>query len=101
MGYKIEINWVIKLKSEQLEQLCRDLANNPQPPVKEVHYYFEKKDERIYPIGIPIELVDDDWNVIAEVSITELTISPGNTKGFYCVVALPSIERKSLYSRYI
>ena len=94
MGYKIEINWVLKLAPYQLRLGKESL-------VKGCIYEFEKNEERIYPVNIPIELVDENWIVLAEISILEVTIGSGKTKGKYKVLAIPTEKRRSIYSKYI
>ena len=47
---------------------------------------FEKAEHRIYPIDIPIDLLDENWNVLARVRITEITVGHGKTQGSYTVV---------------
>lgn len=93
MGYKVELNWVLKLPSQQLPRESEQLEEGRI-------YEFEKEEERIYPVNIPIELVDDHWNIWAEVRILELTIGYGRTTGKYMVLSIPTTKRKSMYSRY-
>jgi|Deesub1362A_J573_1020465.scaffolds.fasta_scaffold01835_6 hypothetical protein len=93
MGYKIEINWVLKLPSHQIFQDKESLKEG------EI-YEFEKAEERLYPLNLPIELVNENWEILAEISIVEITISNGKTKGKYKVLALPPTTRKSLYYKY-
>ena len=93
MGYKIEINWVLKVSSHQHLKSGNSLEKGSV-------YNFEKNEERIYPVNIPIELVSEDWEVLAEVSILEVTVSHGKTRGKYKVLAIPTEKRKSLYSKY-
>lgn len=94
MGYKIEFNWVLKLSLRQLP--------NDNQKLEEGHIYeFEKDEERIYPLNIPIELVNDNWEILAEVKVLELTIGYGKTKGKCMVLAVPVIaKQKSMYSKY-
>lgn len=75
MGAKKEFNWVLLKLKENLEGI---LAGEVRA--------FEKAEERIYPIDMPIMLADEDWNIIAAVSITEYTTSNNKTSGKYRVV---------------
>ena len=65
MGYKTEFNWVLKLTSEQGFPKKIEVGKN---------YLFEKSEERIYPRGIPIDLVDKEWMPHAKVIIDDLVI---------------------------
>lgn len=86
MGYRTEFNWALKLKPEQgLDE------NNLQ---KDKEYKFEKDDERIYPLDIPIHLINDNWEVIAKIIIKQFTVSKGKTRGIYEVVRIYEGEEK-------
>ena len=76
MGKSYEFVWVLVLK-----ELPADLE------VGKV-YDFEKKEERIYPRGMPINISDKDWNVIGECEILEFTVSNNKTTGKYKVLEL-------------
>jgi len=77
MGFVTEFNWVLKLTRSSLEL----------PLTPGMTRQFEKSDLRIYPIDIPIDLVDEDWTVQARIRITEVTVGHGKTRGSYTVVS--------------
>jgi hypothetical protein len=61
MGYQTEFNWVLKLKPEQgLEGVALSEGRS---------FNFSKSGSRIYPIGFPIDLVDDNWDALALVKV--------------------------------
>lgn len=76
MGSKKEFNWVLKLK-ETLENLAESEVRT-----------FEKAEERIYPINMPIMLADGDWNIVAAVEILKYQVSNNKTSGEYKVKRL-------------
>lgn len=87
MGSKKEFNWVLKLK-ENLEGI---LAGEVRA--------FEKAEERVYPINMPIMLADGNWNILAAVSIINYTISDNKTTGRYKVVRVFNKEEKKILTR--
>ncbi|MDP3027447.1 MAG: hypothetical protein Q8N63_07075 [Nanoarchaeota archaeon] len=85
MGAKKEFYWVLKLKGS-LDGLVEGDERS-----------FEKAEERVYPINMPIMLADGDWNIVAAVSITEYMESTNKTSGKYKVVRIfNEDERKVL-----
>ena len=92
MGYKAEFNFVLKLKPEQGYPKKLELGKN---------YLFEKTDERIYPRGIPIDLVDKDWHPQAKVVVEDVVISENKTRGNFKVIYLYNKQEKTtLYNIY-
>ena len=92
MGFKTEFNWVLKLKPEQ------GLREQELETSKE--YRFLKQEHRIYPIEIPIDLVNEDWEAIARVIITEVNNFEGKTSGKYKVIKIYEGREKQILSKY-
>lgn len=89
MGYATEFNWVLKLKPEQ----GLDEARLVEGKI----YSFTKADLRVYPVNIPINLVNSGWEVIARVNVLEFTCKENNTSGKYKVLKIyDSIEKEVL-----
>ncbi len=91
MGFKTEFNWILKLKPEQ----CLD-ENNINVGEK---YDFIKEDYRVYPIDMPIDLVNKDWEAIAKVIVTEsktcnqkIPLSYHTLKGVVCLGILGCVK---------
>ncbi len=61
-------------------------------------YPFRKERHRLYMLDTPIELVTDDWQVIARVEITKLIIGNGTTQGVYKVLKVYSDEEARVVS---
>jgi hypothetical protein len=72
MGYKTEFNWILKLNPEQ---------GFPSELVVGKEYEFVKSEYRVYPIDIPIDLVDKDWNVVAKIVVSKFCCGEGKTFG--------------------
>lgn len=87
MGSKKEFNWVLKLKGT-LENLAAGEVRT-----------FEKAEERIYPINMPIMLADGNWNIPAAVSIIDYTTSDNKTTGRYKVVRVFNEEEKKILTK--
>ena len=81
MGYKIEFNWVLKLRPEY--GLPKKLE------VGKV-YNFKKPEERIYPLHIPIEMCDyrNPENFLAKVEILEFKVSKNKTEGKFKIIEI-------------
>jgi len=78
MGYRTEFNWVLKLKPEQgLDE--KNLKEGKE-------YSFDKEEHRIYPINIPIHLINSSWETVGKVVVTEYTAGNSKTRGKYRVL---------------
>ena len=91
MGYKTEFNFALKLKKEQgmPERLC-----------EEEIYPFIKKENRVYPINSPLDLINSDGEAVAKVVIIESTNLPNETKGKFKIVRLYNDDEKEFLKRY-
>ncbi|MDH5528043.1 MAG: DUF2584 family protein [Nitrospirota bacterium] len=77
MGQPVEMNTVLKLSTDQ---------GLPEDPVVGETYTFQKSGPRIYPIGVPVELIDDNWQTLGKAVIDEFTINLEETRGRYRLV---------------
>jgi hypothetical protein len=87
MGSFYEFNWILKLSEEQ------GFAKNYEIGLE---YAFTKTGCRIYPIGPPIDLVDNSWVAVAQVVVTSVTLSQNATKGTYMLLRLYEGAEKSI-----
>ncbi len=92
MGFKTEFNWILKLKPEQ--------GLNEHKLVDGQTYSFSKEEYRVYPMGIPIDLINSNWEALAKVEIVSSTTASGKTLGQYKVLRLFSPEEKELATKY-
>ena len=92
MGHGIEFNWTLKLK--------------PQNGLKEKDievgriFEFSKRGNRIYPLNLPIDLINSNWEAIAKVMIFEIKNSQGKTSGKYKVLKVYEDEEKDILTNY-
>ncbi|MCC7552182.1 DUF2584 domain-containing protein [Candidatus Micrarchaeota archaeon] len=86
MGFKTELNWILKLNKQQGLDETNLIENET--------YEFFKREHRIYPIDIPIELVNEDWTALGQVIILEYTIGGGHTNGKYKIIEIYPKEKQ-------
>lgn len=92
MGYKIEFNWILKLKPKQgLDE--KNLKRG-------VIYEFFKEDYRVYPVGIPIDLINENWEAVGRVVISEFQNAKGQTLGKYEVIKIYDKKERELITKY-
>lgn len=77
MGMPLEINTVLKLTPTQ---------GYPNKVKVGDIYIANKQDYRIYPLHIPIPLVDKDWNAYADAIVFKLIWEDNNTQLLYEIV---------------
>ena len=86
MGYKYEFNWILKLSDIDSDILVGQ------------NYHFVKHGVRVYPIGIPIDLVNSKWEAVARCVINKITISSEQTDGYYSIIEIYSQEKRQVLS---
>lgn len=78
MGYKIEFNWVLKLKPQY---------GSPEKLEIGKVYEFQKPEERIYPLNMPIGLCNyKSDEIIAKIIVTEFKVSKNKTEGRFKIL---------------
>lgn len=86
MGCLYEWNWILKLEETQIPELKIGKQFN-----------FFKKGMRVYPIDIPIDLVNENWEAIARCVVSSITIEKEVTKGIYQIISIyDEVERNVL-----
>lgn len=90
MGQPVEMNTVLKLSVEQ---------GLPEDPVVGESYLFRKSGPRIYPIGVPVELIGDDWQTLGKAVIDEFTINLDETRGKFRVVKRFTADEAEAFNR--
>ncbi len=89
MRFETEFDYVLKIREAQ---------GLPRQPEIGQTYSFQKTIERIYPLHLPILLVDDDYKVYGKCIILEYTAGGGMTKGQYQIVALFDAEKAKVFT---
>lgn len=92
MGFLTEFNWALKLKPEN------GLDESMLKAGKE--YSFSKEGCRIYPVNIPIDLINKDWGPVAKVAVTELNSSQAQTSGKYRVLKIYKGKERDVLTDY-
>lgn len=92
MGFKSEFNWVLKIKESQ---------GFPEKMEIGKIYDFRKDDKRVYPVGMPIDLIDNSWQTHAKVIIEESTILKNTTKGKFKVVYVYNNEERKILNNIL
>jgi hypothetical protein len=77
MGMPCQVNSILRLKRSQ---------GYPDPLTLHGHYQVSKSGYRIFPIDVPIQLVDQDWIAHADVVIHRLTWEQQATQLDFTVV---------------
>ncbi len=85
MGFQYEFNWILKISD--LDEL--HLQSNHQYP-------FVKKGARIYPLGMPIDLINGNWEAVARSIIDQITITPNETLGEYKVIEIYDTQKRKM-----
>jgi hypothetical protein len=92
MGFQTEFNWALKLK----------LKNGLDENKLEIDklYDFSKKEYRVYPVGIPIDLINQNWEPVAKVMVIEFKNLEGKTHGTYKVLKIYEGQEKEILTNY-
>lgn len=91
MGFKTEFNWALKLRPEQ--GLKEDIAVGEE-------FEFLKEGYRIYPIDIPIDLLNKDVEAIAKVIIKKIKHKNNKTKGNFKIIKIFNEKEKEFLTDY-
>jgi len=84
MGFQAELNWALKLS-----ELDSSLTVGKE-------YDFEKKDIRLYPIDMPIDLLDKNWEAVGSCIILTVTYSKVKTIGKFKILELYEGDKKKI-----
>lgn len=85
MGFIYEFNWILKLSD--LDENKLRVGQN---------YTFIKSGVRAFPIDIPIDLVNKNWEAVAQCMIKQITITSKETTGEYSVIEIYSEEKREI-----
>lgn len=88
MGAVFEFNWLLKLTNDQIQELSEGSV-----------YPFKKKEMRIYPIGIPIDLVNENWEAVARCIILSINIQNNCTNGTYKILKVYGATEKDIFTK--
>jgi len=92
MGSKVEFNWALKLKSEN--GLNEDILKEGEI------YEFTKTGNRVYPINIPIDLINQDWVALARIIVLEYTNKENIMSRRYRIIRIYNETEKRTITDY-
>lgn len=87
MGFLYEFNWLLKLSDLDEESLQ---INHK--------YSFAKKGVRAFPLDMPIDLVNGNWEAVARCIINQITITSKETTGEYEVIEIYDTQKRELFT---
>ena len=90
MRFETEFDYMLKIREGQ---------GLPPNPEEGREYSFEKTIERIYPLNLPIYLIDDDMNVIGKCVIVSYTVGEGVTKGKYKIIKVYNESERKIFTK--
>jgi hypothetical protein len=85
MGFMYEFNGILKLSEANENNLC--VGQN---------YTFGKSGVRVFPIDMSIDLVNRNWEVIAQCVIKQITITSKETTGEYSIIEIYDLEKREM-----
>lgn len=85
MGFIYEFNWILKLSDLEEERLQVGKQ-----------YSFIKSGVRAFPLDMPIDLVNRNWEAVARCVINQITITSKDTKGTYTVIEVYDKEKREI-----
>lgn len=87
MGFEIKFNWALQIEP------AADLAEGGV-------YDFSKSGNRIFPIEIPIDLINSKREAFAKIHVLEFANTKTGTKGKYKVIKIYNGEEKNILTNY-
>ncbi len=87
MGQILEFNWALKIKVD----FKLDEGNE---------YTFKKKGIRVYPVNIPIDLINEKWECLARIVILEVNHANGETAGRFKVLKVYDEREREFLTSY-
>ena len=85
MGFVCEFNWILKLSNIDESEM-----------VVSHTYPFKKSEVRVFPIGLPIDLVNKNWEAVASCVINEITMTAETTTGTYTILEIYDSKKPQL-----
>ena len=70
MGYHLEFNCLLVVPNTELDLSTLEIGKR---------YKVEKKEERLYPLNIPIEICDKNYKYYGKVAVRKLSLETGKT----------------------
>jgi hypothetical protein len=87
MSFSVKFNWVLKI-------------DPPADLTPGETYPFSKPGNRVFPIGTPIDLINEERQAVAKIRISEFTNDSEKTTGSFTVIKLYEGTEKETLSNY-
>ena len=87
MGFSVKFNWVLQI--EPPDSLRFGGA-----------YSFEKTGNRVFPLDVPIDLIDPQRNAVAKIRIKSFTNEEGLTTGEFVVLKIYMDQERVILTNY-
>ena len=89
MGFQVEFNWMLKVADLDETALCIQKT-----------YPFFKSGLRVYPIDIPIDLVNGNWEAVGRCFISDVSLNSEGTNGHYTVIEIYDKSKRDFLTNY-
>lgn len=93
MGYKTEINYILKASSKEEGDYLRNNLNPSQP------FKIKKSGLRTYVLNAPIMFADENWKILGMCTIVESKISSIETELLAIILTVFSPEESETVTR--
>jgi hypothetical protein len=87
MSFLVRFNWVLQI-------------GPPDKLLVGETYTFSKPENRVFPIGTPIDLIDIERQAIAKIKVTAFTQDGTNTTGSFTVIKLYKGAEREMLTNY-
>lgn len=87
MSFPVRFNWVLQIEAPSQLQVGKT-------------YTFTKPDNRVFPIGIPLDLINLEREAIAKIKVTEFTQNGEQTTGTFTVIKVYEAIEKEILTNY-
>lgn len=89
MGYSLRFNCLLSVSKQDLDLHSLEVGKR---------YQIVKEKERLYPLNIPIEICDDEYQYYGKVAVRKLTLETGKTTLEIEVLKIFSKEEAAVYT---
>lgn len=87
MGFQVKFNWALQI-------------DEPTDLVEGRVYDFIKSGNRVFPIEIPIDLINSSREAVAKIHILEFCNNKIETRGKYKIIKIYKGEEKNILTSY-
>lgn len=89
MGYHIEFNCLLVVPNEAFDLNTMKIGQT---------YKLEKEGERLYPLNIPFEVCDEDYNYYGKIAVRKLSLEKNKTYLEFELLKVFSEQEAAVYT---